>query len=245
MSDWTTFFAFPLNLLLACLWATGGIMLWKKKNHGPLVRLMLSPAATISALVLLLAVSLWMGFCGNDGITTSIPFALVLLYIQTVLLMVTLRGWKRPEGKIRWRFLLIHAGLLLTLGAGFWGEADSSEVRLKLNRGEITREAYKPDGSTTILPYEISLTDFKVENSEDGKPVHYEASISLNKQAPVKITVNSPHSQRFGEEIYLASVSKTGCILQIVHEPWKYFALAGIIMLLTGAFMLFIKGPKK
>lgn len=244
MTDWT-FFAFPLNLLLACLWGAGWFMLWKKNKKGRLVRFMLSPAATISSLVLLLAASLWMGLCGSGGITGSIPFALLLLYIQTVLFLVTLRGWKAQDGAVRWRFLLIHSGLLLTLGAAFWGTPDSSEVRLKLDRGEATREAYRPDGSKAILPYEISLTDFRVKTSESGKPIHYEASVSLNDEKPVKISVNHPHSPRSGEDIYLASISKTGCILQIVHEPWRYFALAGIIMLLAGAFMLFIKGPKR
>ena len=53
------------------------------------------------------------------------------------------------------------------------------------------------------------------------------------------------YSMRLGEEVYLTSVSDSGCVLQIVREPWRYFALAGILMLLAGAFMLFIKGPQR
>jgi hypothetical protein len=63
----------------------------------------------------------------------------------------------------------------------------------------------------------------------------------------VSITVNDPYSVGFGEDIYLVSVNKDNnyCILQIVREPWRYFALAGIVMLIAGAFMLFIKGPRR
>jgi hypothetical protein len=33
------------------------------------------------------------------------------------------------------------------------------------------------------------------------------------------------------------------CILEIVREPWKYLTVAGIVMLLAGALLLFIGGP--
>ena len=244
MSHWT-FFSFPLNLLLAVLWGTGWFLLWKKNGQGRLVRFLLSPAATISSMVLLLAVCLWMGFSGNDGLTSSVPFALLLLFIQTVLFLVTLRGWKGPGGVIRWRFLFIHAGLLLAIGSAFWGTPDSSESRLKLMRGETSPHAFELDGTRRTLDYEISLTDFKADYAEDGKPVHYEAIITIDGDKSAIVTVNHPYSVRPGEDIYLTSVSQTGCVLQIVREPWRYFALAGIIMLFVGAFMMFIKGPRR
>ena len=84
-----------------------------------------------------------------------------------------------------------------------------------------------------------------VETSVDGKPSYYEAQVSVDGGEPVSIIVNHPHSVHFGEDIYLASVTESGCVLQIVREPWRYFALAGILMLLAGAFMLFIKGPRR
>jgi hypothetical protein len=61
----------------------------------------------------------------------------------------------------------------------------------------------------------------------------------------VSISVNHPYSVNMGEAIYLASLSEGSCVLQIVREPWRYFALAGIILMLAGAFMLFIKGPRR
>ena len=160
-----------------------------------------------------------------------------------MLFLVILRGWRRSDGVIRWRFLLVHAGLLIAVGAGFWGSPDSSEVRVQLNRGESVREAYRLDGGRTVLTYELCLDDYLMELSEDNKPVNYEAFIRIDGGEPVQITVNHPHSVTFGEDIYLASVSDNGCVFQIVCEPWRYFALAGIIMMIAGAFMLFVKGP--
>jgi hypothetical protein len=90
------------------------------------------------------------------------------------------------------------------------------------------------DGSLNALAYELSLIDYKTETSADSKPSYYEATISVNNGDSVKITVNHPYNIRFGEDIYLASISENACVFQIVREPWRYFALAGIIMLLAG-----------
>lgn len=245
MQDCWSFFSFPLNLFLAILWIVGWVWLWKNKSSSAAVRFLLSPTATISSFILLLAAGLWIGFSSNTSIVHSVPFVLALLYIQTVVYLITLRGWRKPCGPIRWRFLLIHAGVLLAIGAAFWGAPDSSELRVQLAKGETTQIAYEMDASIVGLGYELELNDYKTEYSKSGQPQHYEAIVSIDGGESVAITVNHPYNVRFGEDIYLTSVSDKGCVLQIIHEPWRYFALAGIIMLLAGAFMLFIGGPKR
>ena len=131
------------------------------------------------------------------------------------------------------------------MGAAFWGAPDSSELRIPLAKGEASKVAYEVDGSLAGLGYELKLNDYKTEYSQSGQPIHYEAVVSVDGGESFAITVNHPYNVRFGEDIYLTSVSGKGCVLLIVHEPWRYFALAGIIMLLAGAFMLFIGGPKR
>ena len=244
MNEWT-FFAFPLNLLLALIWAGAWLMLWKYRRESPLIRIFLSPAATISSIVLLVAACLWIGFSGDRDFVQSIVFVCLLLYVQTVLLLVILRGWRRADGAVRWRFLMIHAGLLVAVGSGFWGAPDSFEMRVPLAKGETVHEGYYIDGRKGILSYEMTLTDFDAEYSQNHQPVHYEAHVSIDGAVPVKITVNHPYDVSCSESIYLTSVSDNGCVLQIVREPRRYFALAGIIMMLAGAFMLFVKGPKR
>lgn len=244
--DWS-FFAFPINLLLAVLWIVCWGWLWKNRPQSAAVRFILSPAATISAIIMLVAVCMWIGFSGDSDIAESVLSVLVLLYVQTVLLLVTFRGWRRPDGVVRWRFLLLHAGLLLALGSGFWGAPDSCELRLAMEPLEKSDRAFRSDGSVTGLGYELQLTALSVETDDAGVPLHYEAQVSVDGAAPASITVNDPYSVGFGKDIYLVSVNKDKnyCILQIVREPWRYFALAGIVMLIAGAFMLFIKGPRK
>lgn len=245
MENIWSFFAFPLNLLLPVFWIVCWSWLWKNRPQSAVVRFALSPAATISAIILLLVSCLWIGFSGDRGFVESIIFVIVLLYVQTVLLLVTLRGWRRSGGEIRWRFLLLHAGLLLAVGAGFWGAPDSTELRLALGRGEEAEAAYKFDGGVSGLGYKVKMADYTVEYSESGAPSLYEAKISIDGDEPVVLSVNDPYSVALGEDIYLASVNDQFCVLQIVREPWRYFALAGILMLLAGAFMLFIKGPRR
>lgn len=243
MGGFWTFFAFPLNLLLALLWIVCWRWLWKNRPQSAPVRFMVSPAATISAIVLLLVSCLWIGLSGERSFVESVVFVSVLLYVQTVLFLVTIRGWRRPDGAVRWRFLLLHAGLLLAVGAGFWGAPDSSELRLALGRGEEAETAYEMNGKVAGLGYRIKLLDYEVEYAQTGMPSAYEAQLSIDGAEPVMLAVNAPYGVSIGEDIYLASVSEDYCVLQIVKEPWRYFALAGILMLLAGAFMLFIKGP--
>ena len=245
MQEFWTFFTFPLNLLLAALWILGVVWLWKRTTKSRLLSFFLSPAATISAFILLVISCLWIGFSGDRDVVVSVPFILILLYVQTVLLLVTIRGFRMPSGSIRWRFLLLHAGLLLAVGAGFWGAPDSSEMRVAMERGQETQTAYLMDGSVTGLGYNLGLDDYYAEYSSDGKPVHYQATITVDGSDPINVSVNSPYSVSLGEDIYLASISQSHCVLQIVKEPWRYFALTGILMLIAGALLLFIKGPKR
>jgi hypothetical protein len=134
---------------------------------------------------------------------------------------------------------------MIALGAGFRGSVDTSEIRVALEEDESICKAYRIDGTAVGLGYELRLHGFDAEFSEDGKPIHYEALVTVDGGAPVRLAVNHPYNVRFGEDIYIASISDSGCVFQIVREPWRWFALAGIIMLLVGAFMLFVKGPRR
>ena len=245
MNEIWTFFAFPLNLLVSALWVLCLVWLRKTYSHTAVMRFLHSPAATISAISLLMVSCLWVGFSGDRSFVESIIFVIVLLYVQTVLFLITLRGWRRPDGVIRWRFTFLHLGLLLAVGAGFWGAPDSKEYRMRIYVDESSREAITLEARRVALSYEISLLNVETEYSEDGVPSHYEALISVNGKTPVVLSVNHPYNVKFGEDLYLASISEDSCVLQIVREPWRYFAFAGIILMLAGAFLLFINGPRK
>ena len=97
MEQFWTFFAFPLNLLLAVLWTVCWVWLWKNHSSGHIVRFMLSPVATLSSLALLAGACLWIGLSGDRGFVQSVFFVALLLYVQTVVFLVVLRGWRRAD----------------------------------------------------------------------------------------------------------------------------------------------------
>ena len=76
----------------------------------------------------------------------------------------------------------------------------------------------------------------------------YEADLSVDARQ-VTLRVNEPYNISFGKDLYLVGFDSSyygeNCILQIVYEPWKYAALAGVVMMLAGAFLLFVAGPRK
>lgn len=250
------FFTFPLNLILALIWSGGMIWLWKSRRKSLFVDFMLSKGATISAVTLFLVYCIIIGITGRRELASSWISVVILLYLQTVLLFVILRGWRMASatrariGDIRWRFLLNHAGLLIAVSSAFWGTPDSQTMRLQAVNGIPVKEAYRMDGSRVWLPYDIILNDFRIDTYDNGVPSMYEADMVIDGNE-VTLRVNEPYSYSLGEDIYLTGYETNSgsesryCIIQIVHEPWKYFALTGIIMMLSGALLLFINGPKR
>lgn len=180
------------------------------------------------------------------------PAVVMMLYLLTVLFFVLLRGWRtRPSsgrGKIRWRFILNHAGLLVALSSAFWGAPDSKEYRILLKPDDVSREAISIDGDRFTLRYDIELKDFSIDTYENGMPSMYEADVLIDGK-PVNLRVNHPYSVSLSEDIYLSGYhmdemdGSLNCVLQIVREPWKHTALAGILLMIAGALLLFIQGP--
>lgn len=250
------FFAFPLNLICALIWASAVLWLWKDMRRSLFVSFMLSPSASISSIILLLVCCLVVGLTGMRWIVQSWVFITVLLYFQTVLAFVLLRGWRAATptgarlGPIRWRFVLLHLGLLVTVSSAFWGAPDSQTCRMKAVQGVPTAEAFLMDGTPAWLEYEIELKDFNIEKYESDVPSDFSAHVLVDGES-ITLRVNHPYKARYGEHVYLsgydvaAGAGSEYCILQIVRETWRPWCMAGILMMLAGAFMLFIGGPRR
>jgi hypothetical protein len=179
--------------------------------------------------------------------TTAWPLVLSLLFLQSHVLFVVLRGWRNRKG-IRWRFCMTHIGLLLAVGAGFWGAPDREKWRAPVYHFS-SNEAFTPEGRLKLLPYTMELKDFSIQQSESGAPTHYEAQLLVDgKMATLK--VNHPYERTLSEKMYLVSFSSLPngekyAIIEIVNEPWQWVSATGIIMLIAGAVLLFIQGPKE
>lgn len=248
------FFAFPLNLIFLAVWIVGCVLLWKHCRKTLLVRFFLDPFGTFLSIGLFLALCLVIGFTGLRSLAGSWISVIVSLLLQTVLLFVIMRGWRRQTasgarlGSIRWRFLLLHVGLLVTVGSVFWGAPDTQTLRLKAYVGVPCQEAYYMDGRQTWLPYEVTLLDFDVQQYDNGVPSAYRAMVDVDG-VEAEIQVNDPYARGFGEDVYLVGYDaamgseSSYCILEIVREPWKYLTVLGVVMMLAGAVLLFIGGP--
>lgn len=243
--------AFPLNLIIFILWVSTISMLWKKRMESAFVRFMLSPAATYCAVGLFIAFCLVVGITGYRWLVGTWTFVAFMLFFQTVLVYVILRGWRKPAAEsrlksVRWRFLFLHLGLLVAVASPYWGAPDSETLKLQAYEGVPVAEAYAEDGKTVWLDRQLVLDDFKVSYGPDGMPDDYSASVMVGDEKAV-LRVNHPYSMSIGNDLYLSSYDVAEgkyCILMIVREPWRYCALAGILMMLTGAFMLFVLGPR-
>lgn len=251
-----TFFAFPLNLIIAVLWLVIMVLLWKHKRKTLFVEFLLSRGATVTSITMFLLFSLIIGLTGIRSLAVSWVSVFILLYFQTVLLFVIFRGWREQTatgarlGSIRWRFLLNHFGILLAVASAFWGAPDSETLRVRAIPDVAVREAVRMDGKVVWLPYEVTLKEFALERYDNGVPSMYEAVASIGSEE-VSLKVNKPYSSSFGEDIYLVGYDSAAgddpgyCILQVVREPWKYSAAAGIVLMLIGALLLFAGGPRK
>ena len=239
-------FRFPLNVLVLALWAMLMTMLYRGRAHNACARFMLSREATWLSLAMVVAIGITLGLERKPS-STAWPTVCSLLFVQSHLLLVVLRGWRNKKG-IRWRFCLSHIGLLLALGAGFWGAPDREQLRTPVHRFP-SGEAYTMEGEERRLPYTLELKDFRIEHSENGTPTHYEAQLMVD-DAMVTLRVNHPYARTISEKIYLVSFSTTPsgeqyAIVEIVSEPWQWLSATGILMLIAGAMLLFIQGPRK
>lgn len=239
-------FSFPLNIFIVALWLGLIAIMFRNRTGNAFARFMLSRQATWLSLALMAMVGIVLGLQRKPS-TTAWPVVVSLLFILSHLCFAILRGWRNAKG-IRWRFCLTHVGLLLALGAGFWGAPDRGQWRVAAHHYP-SNEAYTMEGTQRFLPYTIELLSFHMEHAENGAPTHYEANIKVDNKN-VTLRVNHPYSRTLSEKIYLVSFGKTlmgetYAVIEIVKEPWQWLSATGIIMLIAGAVLLFIQGPRK
>lgn len=239
-------FRFPLNIFVVVLWFVMMLILYRRRTGNAFARFMLSRRATWLSLGLMATIGIVLGL-EREPSTTAWPVVVSLLFVLSHLCFVIFRGWRNAKG-IRWRFCLTHVGLLLALGAGFWGAPDRQQLRMAVHRYP-SNEAYTMDGELRPTPYTVELCSSRMEHADNGAPTHYEAEIKVGDKK-VMLFVNHPYDRTLSEKIYLVSFGKTlmgetYAVIEIVTEPWQWVSAAGIIMLIAGAVLLFVQGPRK
>ena len=239
-------FCFPLNIFVLALWMMLITMMYRDRGNNACSRFMLSRGATWLSLAIMVALGVTLGL-EREPSTTAWPVVLTIFFVLTHICFIVLRGWRNAKG-IRWRFCLVHIGLLLALGAGFWGAPDRQQLRMAVHRYP-SNEAYTMDGELRPTPYTVELCSSRMEHADNGAPTHYEAEIKVDDKK-VMLFVNHPYARTLSEKIYLVSFGTSPygeryAVIEIVNEPWQWLAATGIIMLIAGAILLFVQGPRK
>lgn len=261
-----SFLAFPLNIIFAVIWLFLLWILYKEYRNTKITRFLYSPQTSILSIGLFIAGGLVIGLfpqlsdaeaqthgglfaaLGCYNFMTSWTFIAILFLLLSNLAMITIHACRHRK-QARWRFILNHAGLWLALFAGVLGSSDTQTLRIPLYKGEPAREAFDMNGTSHYLDYEIELNSFTVEYYPNGRPSRFAANVRLGNEEAL-LEVNHPYSYRLGEDVYLSGYDvmkgneSNYCILQVVRQPWKYVVVAGILMMLAGAILLFINGPK-
>lgn len=247
-------FRFPLNVVIMALWLVVMYSLYKRRSTSAFAKFMLSPSATWLSLGLMAALGVALGL-QIEPMSESWPVIAVILFIMSHLSLVIMRGWRTSRG-IRWRFSIMHVGLWLALVAAFFGAPDREQLRLLAIQNIPTDEAYDMSGAMNRLDYTITLTEFHADYYDNGVPSTYRATISIEDEAH-SIEVNKPYDYSWSETIYLIShgtqpssdtdetSSAQYCIFEVVNEPWQWLSTIGLVMLIGGAILLFVGGPRK
>lgn len=237
----------PLNIVVLALWELFMVELNRGRISKKLLQYMLSQRATRVSLLLLVVVGILLG---TDTTPTPSSWFVVfsLLFILTHLGLVVLRGCK--VGKtLRLGFTLNHLGLWLAITSLLFGAPDIKRSRVVVPPHRALCEGYNMQGEVVYLGYDIELQDFEVEYHSSGAPSSFEARIRVDDKVG-SVRVNDPFRRSFSELIYLVSYEmepEGGCryaLFEVVREPWYPITITGIVMLLAGAVLMFINGPK-
>ena len=170
--------------------------------------------------------------------SSSWPFVTLLSALEMHLALVIIHRLRSFHFRRDLAFILVHAGLWLALFSGMAGAADTRTTDLFVT--------VQPAGrSPRLLSFDID------RNPADGSPIQYSATVVMDGDT-IGVAVNSPYSASIADDIYLvdfdtdmATGEVTYCVLQNVHQPWKYPLLAGIVMLLTGTLALTLRKRKE
>ncbi len=235
------FFAFPVSLSLFLLWCVLCLLVWSRRQSWTR-GLFLSTEATVFSLTVCALACLVTGFSSTRAYVHSWWFAADIFLLLTTLFFVLLRGWRDARGRIRWGFVLNHKGLLILVFSLFFGASDTQVLRVPLAAGESAKTAWAADGSIQALPFELQMLDYSVDYYDNGMPQAYTAELLIDGE-PRTIEVNAPASVGWARNVYLVSSSGEYCVIEVVSEPWKYLTLLGLVMMIAGAVIMFIKGP--
>ncbi len=169
----------PVNMVVGAILLFLVFIIYFRLKSRPMVKWLSSVPAAISAISFFALVTLLLGFIPQDDIDANRYLKLLGmthmknswlmmisgLYFLTTLGLVALRR-ATPLRRKNLGFLLNHAGLWITIAAGYLGAGDLMRLNLTvLENQESTNQAVnKRDGEAYLLPFSVRLEDFNIEH---------------------------------------------------------------------------------
>lgn len=238
-------FAFPVNAAILLALVGGLFVLNREAGKSRFAAAFASgyagAAVVVLAAVCCIPVALW----PRAEFQRSWIFGAVLLLTLAVLFLAMLRY----RGAMRLRFLLNHAGLFIFIAALAFGAPDMQRLRAAVDTGGSTDVAYDDRGHPHSLGYTLAVESFEADFYDNGQPSGFRAVVTADGKSRT-LRVNHPWRKSWRQDIYLAGYDTAAgsdsqyCILEFVVQPWKYAALAGLLLFLAGAVAM-IRGGRQ
>ncbi len=236
-------FVFPVNVTAMAVWIALISAMCLLKPLSGFTNRATCAKASVAVIGLFAAVCIIQGF-STARLTGSWWFVAATFLLLSQLLAVCIRGLSRSRPR-KLRFALIHIGLLLALGGGFWGSPDTEVHRIPVTKDKARDKVIDANGNFSYIGHSLRLLNSKTEFYPDGSPKDYTAVISIDDSSDVCLKVNEPYGLSWSEDLYLSSINDGFCILEIVKQPWKHVQYVGIWMLIAGSVLLFVQGTGK
>ncbi|HBF88962.1 MAG TPA: hypothetical protein DDX39_10000 [Bacteroidales bacterium] len=167
--------AWPLNLIVILVFAFIIILCGIFLKNNPFIKWLSGINAAISAIVFFTGLTVLMGLIpqlptdnkfishlGLNRITSSFPYAILLIYFLTSLGFVTIKRLK-PFNKKNLGFFFNHFGLWLVIISANLGTGDLQKLNMTVNENQTEWRAVDEYNQVIELPIAIELKDFDIE----------------------------------------------------------------------------------
>lgn len=197
----------PVNMMVGAGLLLLLFIVYFRFKSRPIVKWLSSIPAAISAISFFALVVLLLGFIHQDdaganrylkllGMTHMKNSWLMMisgLYFLTTLGMVALRR-AIPLRRKNLGFLLNHAGLWITIAAGYFGAGDLMRLNLTVMEGQgSTNQAVdKRTGEAYLLPFSVRLVDFNIE--------HYKPKLAIYDDRTGSVVLEEGKTMPFVEK---------------------------------------------
>ena len=250
--NWDDFLTQPFEFILAAVIIAFVASAFSLRKKVAFFAWLGSPASAVTSIAWTMVLTIVMGLTAQvpsrgwlGNMVTFRPFVFCYTWMAVVVGMVALnhirrlgRSWKEIP------VVLNHLGLFVTLVCATLGSADKRVLEMTLHEGETVSEA----------GLSVTLNDFVMEVWPSGMPKRFASDVVVRgrsgKDIAAVIEVNKPlkvdgwrmYQYDYDEK---AGVEGKTSILQLVKDPWLPFVMAGIFMMLAGAFLMMVTGFRK